>query len=59
MDGGLEFGLAPGQVDVLNAQQQAAVGLTRQIEIQQHRKGVAEMQITVRAWRKAENGWRH
>jgi hypothetical protein len=59
MDGGLEFRLAAGQVDVLDAQQQAAAGLTRQIEIQQRRKGVAEMQITVRARRKAEDGWRH
>src|SRR6266404_7450534 len=59
MDGGLEFRLAAGQVDVLDAQQQAAAGLTRQVKIQQRRKGVAEMQITVRARRKAEDGGRH
>src|SRR5437764_14881274 len=59
IDGGLEFRLAAGQVDVLDAQQQAAAGLTRQIKIQQRRKGVAEMQITVRARRKAEDGGRH
>ena len=31
----------------------------RQVEIQQRRISVAEMQIAVRARRKAENGWRH
>ena len=30
-----------------------------QVEIQQRRIGMAEMQIAVRARRKAENGWRH
>jgi len=59
INGGLEFRLAAGHVDVLDAQQQAAAGLTRQIGVQQRRKRVAEMEITVRARRKAEDGGRH
>ena len=31
----------------------------RQVEIQQRRIGVAEMEVAVRARRKSENGWRH
>ena len=57
VDRRLEFRPAAGGVDVLDPQQQAAVGLTRGIEIQQCRIGMAEMQVTVRARRKTENGW--
>jgi hypothetical protein len=52
---GLEFRLAARRVDILDAQQEASAGLTRQIEIQQRRISVAEMQIAVRARRKTED----
>src|SRR6202171_1649972 len=55
----LEFRPAAGRVDILDAQQELPAGLTRQIEIQQRRISVDEMQITVRARRKAEDGLWH
>ena len=56
IDRGLEFRLAAGRVDILDAQQKPAAGLTGQVEIQQGRIGVAQMKVTVRARRKAEDG---
>src|ERR1700694_3426044 len=56
---GLEFRPAAGRVDILDAQQELPAGLMSQIEIQQRRISVAEMQITVRARRKAEEGLWH
>src|SRR5947207_14847069 len=57
IDRGLEFRPAAGRVDVLDPKQEPAARLPRQIEIQQRRIGVAEMQIAVRAGGKTENGW--
>jgi hypothetical protein len=59
IDRSFELRPATGQVDILDAQQKPPAGLTRQLKIQQRRIGVAKMQITVRARRKAEDGWRH
>ena len=59
VDRRLEFRPAPGRVDVLDPQQEPAAGPARQIEIQQRRIGVTEMEVAVRAWCKSENGWRH
>jgi hypothetical protein len=56
IDGGLEFRPAADGVDVLDAEQKSSAGPARQVEIQQRGKGVAEMQIAVRARRKTENG---
>ena len=56
MDRGLEFRPAARRVDILDAQQEAAAAPARRVEIQQRRIGVAEMQIAVRARRKAEDG---
>src|SRR3979409_994508 len=56
IDRGLEFRPATGQVDILDPQQKSPAARARQIEIQQRRIGVAEMQIAVRARRKAEDG---
>ena len=53
---GLEFRLATGGVDILDAQQEPAAGLTGQLKIQQRRISVAEMQMAVRARREAEDG---
>jgi len=55
----LKLRLASGRVDILDAQQEPAAGQARQIEIQECRKGMAEMQIAIGAWGKAENGWWH
>ena len=52
---GLEFRPAAGRVDVLDAQQQKPSGRARQIEIEQRRIGMAEMQVAVRAGSKAED----
>ena len=49
---------ANSSIGPLVAQQESAAGPTRPIEIQQRRISVAEMQIAVRARRKAEN-WGH
>src|SRR6266581_130428 len=57
VDRSLEFRPAAARIDVLDPEQEPAAGLPRQIEIQQRRKSVAEMQIAVRARGKAENGW--
>ena len=59
VDRRLELRPAARRVDVLDAQQQAPARRPRHVEIEQRREGVAEMQIAVRARRKAENGWRH
>src|SRR5260370_41719635 len=59
IDCGLELRPAAGRVDILDAQQEPAAGVARQIEIQQRRISVAEMQIAVRARRKAEDGLWH
>jgi len=37
----------------------SSTGPARQVEIQQRRISMAEMEVAVRAWRKSENGWRH
>src|SRR5262249_9648767 len=50
-------GTASRRVDVLNPQQQASTRSLGEVGVQQRRIGVAEMQITVRARRKTENGW--
>ena len=57
VDRGLEFRPAPDGVDILDAQQEATAARAREIEIQQRRISVAEMQKTVRARREAEDGW--
>jgi hypothetical protein len=54
-----EFAPAAGGVDILDAQQETTARLAREVRIQHRRKGVTEMQVTVRRRRKAENGWRH
>src|SRR5216684_4006052 len=56
---GLEFRLAAGGVDILDAKQKSPAGPARGIEIQQRRISVAEMQMAVRARRKTEDGRRH
>jgi hypothetical protein len=56
---GFEFRLAAGGVDILDAKQKSPTGPARQIEIQQRRISVAEMQVAVRARRKAEDRRRH
>jgi hypothetical protein len=55
-DRGDEFGPRPPHVDVLDAQQQAAVETCRKLLVQQRRKGVAEMEQAVGARREAEDG---
>jgi len=59
VDRRLEFRPAAGCVDILDPQQEPAAAFARQVEIQQRRIGVAEMEVAVRARRKSENGWRH
>src|SRR5882757_4538811 len=59
VDRGLEFRPAARRIDILDAQQEAATAAAREIEIQQRRAGVAEMEVAVRARCKSENGWRH
>src|SRR5262245_277594 len=59
IDRRLKFGPTACRIDVLNAQHEPAAALARQVEIEQRRIGVAEMEIAVRARRKSENGWRH
>src|ERR1700722_9306138 len=53
----LEFRLAARGVDILDAQQEASAGAIREVEIQQRRVSVAEMQIAVRTWRKTKHRW--
>jgi hypothetical protein len=53
----LVFRTAPRRIDVLDPQQQSATRTPREVEIQQRRIGVAEMQTAVRARRESENGW--
>src|SRR5438309_10767728 len=59
INGSLEFRPAPRRIDILDAQQKSSASLTRQIEIQERRIGVAEMKVAVRARRKSEDRWRH
>ncbi len=59
IDRRLEFRPAPGRVDVLDPQQEPSPRAARQVEVQQRRIGVTEMEVAVRAWCKSENGWRH
>ena len=56
VDGGLEFGAAAGEVDVFDAQQEAARMGPRQRLVEQRREGVPEMQEAVGARREAEDG---
>src|SRR4030095_7741537 len=59
VDAALERRPAAGRVDVLDAQQEAAAGGPRHIEVEQRRERVAEMQVSGRRRRKAGKGWRH
>ena len=54
-DGGVEFGFAAGEIDVLDAQQRRAADGRRGVLREQRGIGVAQVQVAVRAWRKAEN----
>jgi hypothetical protein len=51
----LEFRPAPRRVDVLDAEQKSSTARARQLEIQQRRKSVAEMEVAIGAWRKSEH----
>ena len=55
-DRGLELRLAPGAVQVFNAQNQAPAGLGGEALVHERRIGVAEMERAVRRWRKAQHG---
>src|SRR5438874_5489817 len=59
IDRSLIFRPAARRVDILDAQQESSAPLACQVEIDQRRTGMAEMEIAVRARRKSENGWRH
>src|SRR5262245_62248265 len=59
IDRRLIFRPAACRIDILDAQHEPAAVLTREVEIEQRRIGMAEMEIAVRARRKSENGWRH
>ena len=56
---GLEFRPAARGVDILDAQQKPPAAPARQVEIQQRRKSMAEVEVAVRTRRKSENGGRH
>src|SRR5262245_49114372 len=59
VDRGLIFRPTACRIDILDAQHEPAAVLMREVEIEQRRIGMAEMEIAVRARRKSENGWRH
>src|SRR5262249_25125741 len=59
IDRSLVFRPAARRIDILDAQQKPSAALARQVEIEQRRTGMTEMEIAVRARRKSENGWRH
>ncbi len=52
----LEFGTAPGGVDILHAQQQSSVHSVRTLLIEQGGIGVAQMQKAVGRWGEPESG---
>jgi hypothetical protein len=52
-----KFGFTPGEVNVFDAQQSLAAKLGCGLPGEQRRKGVAQMQQAVGAWRKAQNGF--
>src|SRR3954453_7534992 len=51
-----EFGAATGSINVLDPQQKAPAPTTRKVGVEQGRVGVAEVEPSVGAGRKAENG---
>src|SRR4029079_2658372 len=59
IDRGLIFRPAARRIDILDPQQQAPALCTCHLGITQCRQRMAEMQITIRRWCEAENGWRH
>src|SRR4029077_18913195 len=57
MDRRFVFRPAARRVVILDAQQQPSSRCLSHVGIEQRRERMAEMQVAIRRWREAENGW--
>ena len=53
----LVFGAAAGRIDILDPEKEASTDVTRHVEIENRRQGMAEMELAIRARRESEDGF--